>query len=468
MLGAFGLVIHLLGQAAPSTAAPSQTAPSAAPSSEAALSQGALQPRQGDVTPLTGPVLTLASAEQQALAHQPQIAQAMAQTAAAYARADESFAPLLPQVNGSASYQRATANFVPRAGSLPAGVAQPTRTPTFNTFSNFNFGITASQTVYDFGQSLGSYKAAKVNAEAQRVSEESTRQGVLFGVRSAFVLAWSSRALVDVQKDNLANQDRHLLQVQGQVTVGTRPEIDLAQVKADRANAQLSLINAQNAFETAKAQLNLAMGVEGTTDYDVATERIGELPEEQMEDERVAATGIAQRPELKTLALQSEADERQLSAAKGAYGPSLGVSTGLTEAGPDLTGMTWNWNAQAQLTWPIFQGGLTRARVREAVANQSVTRSQAVLERQQVRFDVIQARLAVRAGKAGLTTAREVESNARERSRLAEARYQAGAGSIIELQDAQVAATTASGQVVQADYSLSLARAQLLKAIGRR
>jgi outer membrane protein len=73
----------------------------------------------------------------------------------------------------------------------------------------------------------------------------------------------------------------------------------------------------------------------------------------------------------------------------------------------------------------------------------------------------------VRAAKVGLDTAKEVATNARERLRLAEARYQAGAGSIIELQDAQVAATTAAGQVVQADFQLSLARAQLLKAVGR-
>ncbi|MGZ3425302.1 MAG: TolC family protein, partial [Polyangia bacterium] len=51
--------------------------------------------------------------------------------------------------------------------------------------------------------------------------------------------------------------------------------------------------------------------------------------------------------------------------------------------------------------------------------------------------------------------------------RLAEGRYQAGVGSIIELGDAQVAATTAAAQKVQADYNVSTARAQLLNALGR-
>jgi len=210
------------------------------------------------------------------------------------------------------------------------------------------------------------------------------------------------------------------------------------------------------------------MGVEGPTDYDVSDERIAEVPEEALDDERLAALGATNRPEMKNLAKQQEADERQLGAVKGGYWPSLGVSTGFSEVGRDLGAMAWNWQAQATLTWPLFEGGVTNARVREAAANQSATRSQAMLERQQIRFDVTQARLSVRAAKAGLETAREIETNARERLRLAEARYQAGAGSIIELQDAQVAETTAAGQVVQADYNLSVSRAQLLKAIGKR
>jgi len=57
--------------------------------------------------------------------------------------------------------------------------------------------------------------------------------------------------------------------------------------------------------------------------------------------------------------------------------------------------------------------------------------------------------------------------NAREQLRLAEGRYQSGVGSIIELGDAQIAATSAAAQVVQADFNLATARAQLLTALGR-
>jgi outer membrane protein len=50
---------------------------------------------------------------------------------------------------------------------------------------------------------------------------------------------------------------------------------------------------------------------------------------------------------------------------------------------------------------------------------------------------------------------------------LAEGRYDAGVGNVIELGDAQVALTSAEVQAVQADYNISSARAQLLNALGR-
>ncbi|HEX8910509.1 MAG TPA: TolC family protein, partial [Anaeromyxobacteraceae bacterium] len=86
--------------------------------------------------------------------------------------------------------------------------------------------------------------------------------------------------------------------------------------------------------------------------------------------------------------------------------------------------------------------------------------------RQQVRLDVEQARLAVRAAKGSLAAAGVALQNARERLRLAEGRYQAGSGNAIELGDAQVALTTAAAQQVQSEQSLSTARAQLLRALG--
>ncbi len=75
--------------------------------------------------------------------------------------------------------------------------------------------------------------------------------------------------------------------------------------------------------------------------------------------------------------------------------------------------------------------------------------------------------MAVIAAKASVEANAKIVENQKIRLRLAEGRYQAGVGSIIELQDAQVALTSAQGQAVQAGFNLSVARAKLLNALGR-
>ena len=401
-----------------------------------------------------GRVVTLDEAVRAARANQPQLQQARAGTEAAAARADEALAPLLPQLTGSAGFKRQTDRSL---SPFPSG-------PPFNTWS---FGGTLSQLVWDFGQTSGRWQSARESAGAQRDSERSTAIQVLLGVRTAFFTARATKDLVGVASETLANQEAHLRQIQGFVEVGTRPEIDLAQARTDRANAQVQLINAENGYETAKAQLNQAMGVEAPTDYDVADDALAPVEGEDQPLETLLAEALRSRPDVSSLEGQARAQQATIGSVRGGYLPSLGVSAGVADTGPALDNTVLNWNATATLTWFLFQGGLTRAQEREAQANLTGLEAQVAAIRQQVRLDVDQARLAVRADKAALSAAGEALVNARERLRLAEGRYQIGVGSVIELGDAQVALTSAAAQRVQADYNLSSARAQLLRALGR-
>ena len=66
-------------------------------------------------------------------------------------------------------------------------------------------------------------------------------------------------------------------------------------------------------------------------------------------------------------------------------------------------------------------------------------------EQLQVRFDVEQAQATLVGNKESLVAAQDAVDNAREQLRLAEGRYQAGVGTIIELSDAQVQLTQRRG-----------------------
>ncbi len=179
----------------------------------------------------------------------------------------------------------------------------------------------------------------------------------------------------------------------------------------------------------AKAQLNQAIGDSSDTNYDVQDEKLPPVPGEEDSLDSLVADALRDRPDLLAFERQRRAGQLSIASAKGAYGPALGAAMTMTEAGTDLTNLTWNWNASLNLTWNLFQGLLTQSQVKEAKANLSAVEAQRAGQVNQVRVDVESAQLQVR--------------------------------------DAQVAASTAAAQSVSAEYSLATARAALLKALGR-
>jgi len=429
-------------------------------------------PGMARAEPSAAAPLTLAEALRTARAHQPALQQAASTRAAAGAQAEVSRASLLPQVTAAASYVRSTANSASSAGPQVIMAGQVLTTGASNasswqTYPYYRLGITANQLIWDFGQSLNQWKAARTTAEAQAEAQRTAEVQVAYNVRVAFFTARAAKDLVDVARDTLANLERHLNQIEGFVQLGSRPEIDVTQARADRANGRVQLINAENSYDVARAQLNLAMGVERGVEYALSDETMPSIDGEDAATEALVAQADRARPELANLRLAVAGRELTLRSTRDEHWPSLGFSTGLTDNGGGLDRLAWNWTGALTLSVPIFLGGSVSAQTRQQEALLLGARAQLDQQHQQVRLEVEQARLGLRAAKALVEATQDALANTRDRLRLAEGRYQTGVGNIIELGDAQVAATAAAAQSVQAQYQVFTARAQLLKALGQ-
>jgi outer membrane protein len=394
-------------------------------------------------------ILTLDQALVNARQNQPQLLQAQASVMAAEARKQSSRAGLLPQV------------------SLGAGLNTGSGRENLGMVGDSNLSLRANQLIYDFGQRSNRFEASNAQLAAQRQSERETRQQVALNVRTTYYSTQAAKVLVSVNQEALANQQRHLQQATQFVNAGTRPPIDVVQERANVANAQRQLINAQNDYTTGKARLNQAMGLETDLDFEVAS---GWMPEVAGEAQPLAVLlqeAEANRPEIARLAEQVRAQELSLAAQRSAGAPTLNGSAGLGDSGLLLGRPGTSWQAGISLSWPLFTGGAIQAGISEAEANLQGIRAQVTTLRQQVRLELTEATLAIGSQKAAIRAAQESVRNAAERLKLAEGRYAAGVGNIIELSDAQLALTTARSQVVQEEYRLAVARAQLLKALGR-
>jgi outer membrane protein len=407
-----------------------------------------------------GRVLSLDEALRLGLLRQPQIQQAQANVEAARGRVDQALAPMLPQLTGTAYYERTSG----------------TSSQAFNVFTGssargqdiYFAGLTGKLLIWDFGATPNRWRAARASETGQERSARSTASSVAFSIRTTYFNAVAFKALVDVARDRLVNEERHFQQIKAFVDVGTRPRIDLVSEQANLANARVQLIQAENNYATARVLVEQAVGATDLGAWDVADQTLAPIPGEEGAPDVLLQEAIAARPDLGALSQQIRAQQLTVSSLQGGYLPSLGVQASVGETGPRPSSLSEQWNTQVTLSWPLFQGGLTRGQVREAKANVTALDAQLETARQQVRVDVEQARLAVRAANATLAASKDASDSARQQLALAEGRYQTGVGSVLELSDAQLALTTALGQQVQAEFTLAGARSQLLRALGRQ
>jgi outer membrane protein len=430
----------------------------------------------------TRQTITLDTAIDLALRFHPSEAQARANVDAAAARVVENRSQYLPQVVGTGQYQRLTYNqtgrpgiFVPSATTTTPTTAPSTASATAfastswtRTSDFFTFAGTASQLIYDFGQTSDRWRSAQASESAASHSEQAVQVQIISNVRRAYFQARAQRDLIDVAGEAVANQKMHVDQIQQLVGQGMRPEIDRVTAETGLANAQVQLISAQNGYDLACATFSQTIGRPTTTGYEPGTEDMPPLPEEDAPVDRLLEIALRDRPELASFAKQREAQERIVAATRGSYGPTLEAQASLAGTGVAADNLYPNWWVGALVTWPIFQGGLTHGQVAEARANLHGITAQEDTFRLQVRIDVEQAALAVRAARATLAASVLALENANKQLQLAEGRYAAGMGSVIELSDAQVTRTTAAAQVVNARFTLASSRATLWGALGRR
>jgi outer membrane protein TolC len=229
----------------------------------------------------------------------------------------------------------------------------------------------------------------------------------------------------------------------------------------------VQLVEAENAADTSRVRLDLALGLVDPNPYEVADEGPPAVPEEALTGNELLELALAQSADARALQAQVQAQQATLEATQGNYWPSLGAQAALDESGPDPGALVWNYSFGLALTWPLYEGGLTDAQTRESDAR--ILSARAALEslRQELRLVVEQARLGVRSGLAAISAADEALLFAKERLALAEARYGNGVGTAIEVSDAQLSYANAGAQRVRAERTLAAARARLLDALGR-
>jgi outer membrane protein TolC len=405
-----------------------------------------------------GRILSVDDAVAIALETQPAILARLGDYAAAAFRVDQAFAPLLPQITGTWTAAR-DRNVT--GGLQSSGTTLPRTVTTFSTTTVARLSL--SQILFDFGKNYASTEVARRLAEVALEDTELQRQLVTQTVKEAFTNINFAQRLIRVNEQAVERADLNLRSARGFFEVGTRPKSDVTRAEVDVANARLDVIRARNAERLARVALATAMGLPATTPLQIQDNLVYQPI--TMDPVRLYEEALRQRPESRQARLQVDAADGRLRRAFRDFFPDITGGGFIGAARPDMNEI---WELNLQLNWTIFDGGNRIARYREAKANLEASQARVKSTELDISREVEQAQSNVIETQERIQAAQVAVASAQENFRLAQGRFDAGVGTILELTDAQLALTQAQNTEAQAlaDYRIALAR--LDRAIGRR
>lgn len=407
------------------------------------------------------PQLTLQEAEAMALKNHPQVLA----SEAAYLRSDEivteNRAAYYPAINGEITGAQANLN-----SRLGAGVLNDPRL-----FNHFGTGLTFSQLITDSGRTPNLVASAKLNAQAGRENYRTTRYDVLLGVNRAYYDVLLAQQLIRVAQQTVTTRQNIVDQITELTKNKLRSSVDLSFAEVNLADAKLMLIRAKDRLAAAYAGLSQALGSQQSVPYQLTEQP--KPPALPTDPEVLVKEALQNRPEIASLRLQKEADQKFVYAERDLKRPTVSLSAvggalPWIEPGNANPGIPSGYEAAGvNVQIPIFNGHLFSAR-RQAAEYQLISTNQKERDMEdRVAQDVRTAWYHATTAYQAIAPTEQLVKQADMALDLSQGRYNLGLSSIVELTQAQLGQTQAQVENLTAQYSYQEAYAALQYSLGQ-
>ena len=326
-------------------------------------------------------------------------------------------------------------------------------------------GFTASIPLYTGGKLSGTIEQAVQNYKSSEYGVDESYQAVKLSATNGYYAVLQAIDTVKLSKDSVERLSAHLQNVQAQYDVGVVAKVDVLRSQVELADAEQTLIKAQNAYDLAVADLNNIIGLPHGTDLKVTESLQYNKYDNPMEN--CINFALANRPELFQAEASIEAAKAAVKVAKSGYMPQVAAS-----ASNDWSSTSWpgddnqNWGVGVSVSMNVFDSGVTAAKVNASEASLYKAEETYRQTKDSVQLDVRNNYLSLREAEKRIATSKVAVDSAEEDYRISQLRYQAGVGTNIDVMDAQVALTQAKNNYVQALYDYNTSSAALAKSMG--
>jgi outer membrane protein len=403
-----------------------------------------------------------------ALAQNADILKAKSQLEAQMGVVVQTRAVALPQVNATGQYTDKESSLVQQypSGAASAGINPP--------HQDWNAGIQLVQNIYAGGKMVAAFQGATATKQQALANYQTALADTLLLVKLSYYDVLLAEQEIIVNEASVKLLQKELDDQQRRFDAGTVPHFNVLRAEVAVANAKPALIKSRSQYRIAK---NILVNLLG---YNLPREVLENIPMTLTDSFDLSPWNVVlpdaiqqaleKRTELKALRQEINLAKVNVVNAKSGFKPTIAAFAGYNWMNngfsTDLSDKLDGWSVGGQLTWSIFDGALTIGKTRQANALYDKSKTELEDRSRQVELNVRTSYSDFIEAKEVLDSQVKVQEQAEESLREANARFDAGTGTQLDVLDAETSLTQARTTLVQSQHDYAAARARFERAVG--
>ena len=358
--------------------------------------------------------------------------------------------------------------------SLPANRRLPADSANFQNFgtTSLNSALELSYDLDIFGRRNANIRAAREQLRFRELDVERQVEQLRFDTAETYYNLQNSDGQVAIRQASVRNAQQSLRDAEALERAGVGTRFAVLQAQSNVANEVQQLSVARRDQRVAQRRLAEILNISQSANL-TAADPVEQAGSWRLSLEESIVQAFKNRPELEQQLVQRDISKEQRRSIRAGRLPQVNLTgtynfLGQTSDDPNpfsTRGWAGGYALQANLTWNLFDGGATNARVKQRDADISIAESRFGQLRNQVRREVEQAYFGLESSFANIETSEAGVLQSREALRLARLRFQAGVGTQTDVTQAETDLTRAERNRLSAIVTYNLGLSSLQRAV---
>ena len=336
---------------------------------------------------------------------------------------------------------------------------------------NGSYSLSGQWTVWNGNRNINTIRLDEISEQQAELSAQETANSIQERIAQLYaqILYLDENVKVNEQmlETSLKNEERG----REMVEVGKMSKADLAQLSAQRANDEYSIVEVQSQLLNYKLQLKQLLEITDETPFDVAVPEISderilaEIPSLQS----VYEAALLSRPEIERSQLAVRSSDVSLNIAKAGWMPNVNLTGGVSTSTNSLSGTSWgsqfksNVNTQlgVGVSVPVYDGRSTKTAVNKAKIQQLQAQLDLQDQQKTLYTDIQQYWLNAMTNQQKYKAATSSVESAKQSYDLLSEQFRLGLKNIVELMTGKDNLLSAQQNQLQSKY-LALYNQQML------